>query len=513
LFLARMAVRERDTAVRTTLGAGRGALTWNALSEALLLSVGGAVVGLVLAGWGTAGLRHVAADTLPRTSEIGLDATSAGLAVLVAVILGVGASLGPLLRAVTIDAGRAIRESGNRAGGSRRRSRARGGLVMTQVALSMVLLVGAGLLGRSLMALLNSDPGFDAAGTLTARFSLDDVVYPEDSDVLEFHRRLAERVSGLPGVEAAGVSNAVPLGAGGTNQNGVTFVGAPGNTGDAQTDQPLVDVFDVSPGFVRAGGLRLLEGSPFLASAGAPVTRGVLVDDVLARRFYPDGSAVGGRLWIGADTFTIAGVVDQARTYDVHRDDRGQVYRPFEYALPRSAYVALRTTGDPEALVAPLRGLVAELDPSLPLAEVRTLRAVVEASLGGERLNASLVAAFALAALLLASLGLYGVVANSVAVRRGELGVRMAVGADAGQVVSLVVAQGLRLVGWGVALGLAGAALSARFLASLLYGVEPWDPVTYVGVAGLLAAVAGLAAWLPARRAAGIDPAVALRAE
>jgi putative ABC transport system permease protein len=379
-----------------------------------------------------------------------------------------------------------------------------------QVALSLVLLVGSGLLARSFAELVRVDPGFDAEGTLTFRVGLPGNRYG-DLEAVQFERSLRERLAALPGVGAVGVVDALPLGLE-TNQSPVRSEGAPGNTGDPETDMVLADLFYATPGYERAAGLRVLEGRGFREGEGGDGPAVALVDDVLASHFYPGGGAVGSPLSTGSDTATIVGVVDQARFYDVRYDDRGQVYLPNAENPVYGMRVAIRTDGgDPLDLAPAARSVVAELDGGLAVSEVRTLEGIVDDALGQERMNVGLVAAFSLAALLLSGLGIYGVVANAVVRRRPEIGVRMALGAEAGPVARMILGQGMRLVLVGVALGLAAAWLASRFVASLLYGVEPRDPMTFAGVAALLVVAGALAAWVPARRATRVDPVEALR--
>ena len=288
------------------------------------------------------------------------------------------------------------------------------------------------------------------------------------------------------------------------------FLGAPGNTGDPVADEPLLEQFFVTPGYVRAAGLRLFDGRDF--HDGVDGVSVALIDDVVAARFYPDGGAVGSRLVTGRDTATIVGVVDQPRFHDIRADGRGQVYRPAATIGLTGLRVVVRVDGgDPLSLVPAARSVVAELDAGLAVSEVRTLEAIVDGALREDRLNLGLVTAFAVAALLLTTLGVYGVVANAVVRRRPGIGVRMALGAEAGKVASMVLSQGVRLVLAGVALGLVAAWVTTRFVASLLYTVQARDPVTFGAVAALLigvGALAGLAA-RPARRQ--VDPAEVLR--
>jgi hypothetical protein len=308
-----------------------------------------------------------------------------------------------------------------------------------------------------------------------------------------------------------GAVSALPLSQG-ASQRRPAFLDAPGNTGDPDADHPLLDQFFATPGYLRAAGLRLLEGRDFREGEGADGASVALVDDVVATRFYPDGSAIGSRIVTGGDTATIVGVVDQARVHDIRADDRGQLYWPSATIALAGLRVAVRAdSGDPLALLPAARAAVEELDRDVAVSEVRTLEAIVDEALGEERLNLGLVSAFALAALLLSALGVYGVVTNAVVRRRPEIGVRMALGADAGRVAGTVLSQGLRLVVAGVGLGLAGAWVVSRFAASLLYAVEPRDPLTFGAVATLLIGVGALAAWLPARRATHVDPAEVLR--
>lgn len=512
LFLARAATRSRETALRTVLGAGRLDVAATLLGEIAVLTAGGAAAGVVGARWGARVLGRLAAESLPRAAGIGLDATGALLITGVAVAVGLLASIVPVLRAVGTDAGRTVREGDSRGGDSRRRIRGRDMLVVTQVALSIVLLVSGGLLARSLTALLGTDPGFDPGGTLTLRVSLGPDRYADSLAIRSFVARAGEELATLPGIEEVGFSEALPL-ATGTNQTGIRFPDAPGNTGDPDLDNPLVDQLEVSPGFFRAIGMRLLRGRDFREADEGSAGLVAVIDDVLADRFFPGRSAVGGRLWTAGDTATIVGVVDQARLYDLHRDDRGQVYFPFWVDPEDELYVAVRTGGDPAAVAAAARAVLRRLDPTVPVSEVRTMEAIVRDSLRQERLDLSLVTAFALAALLLAGLGVYGVVANGVVQRRREIGLRMAIGAPGSQVVRMVVGESLRLVATGVAVGLAGAWAASRFLSGLLFGVDPFDPWTYAIVALLLGAVAIMAAWIPARRATHIDPSRALRCE
>lgn len=512
LFLARARGRAHDAAVRAALGAGRGALLRTALAEAVVVAGLGTGLGLILAAWGSSLLAAAAADVLPRAAELGFDLWTAAGGVGAALLLALLAMMGPAVRyASPGGSAGALREGGparNAASGNR----ARGVLVAAQLALALTLVVGAGLLTRSLASLLREDPGFDLVPALTLRVAFSGTAYPDSATTVGAQQRLLERVRALPGVAEAGISNALPLGQE-TDQTNLAFPQSSVSVADDVDDGRLADIFSITPGYVEAAGLRVLEGRSLDRSDAGELT-GVLIDDVLARRYFPDGGAVGASLVLRGDTLVVVGVVDQPRFYDVFRDDRGQVYLPRAYAVQSEARLVVRGAGpDLMALLPAVRRAVAGIDPGLAVAEVRSLRAIVREALDGERLNLSLVAAFALTALVLAGLGLYGVVSGTVLARRREIGLRMAMGAEGGRVVRLVLGQGLRLVAVGTALGLVAAWMLGRLLGALLHGVQPWDPVTYAGAAGLLVALALLASWLPARRATRIRPMEALRGE
>lgn len=511
LFLARASGRSQELAVRAALGGSRKAVAGSVLAEIALLALGGGLVGFLLSMWGTDLLAAFAANRFPRADEIALDWSGITVVLGISVALGAIASITPLARGLRGSPDRALREVRERTGESRRQALGRSALVVAQVALSVVLLVGAGLLTRSMAGLLAADPGFDPEETLTFRVALDPTAYAEDEAVLDFTSLLERRLRSLPGVEAVGFTDGLPLRST-PSQSDVFFPGAPGNRGDENADRPLVDRIRVSPGYFEAAGFRMLQGRAFRSPRDPEVPLEVVIDDLLARRFFPDGSAVGGRVLVTAtDTALIAGVVDQARAYDVHRDDRGQIYYPLGFWSARGLSVAIRSDLSLETLIRPSHAIVRELDPGLPVSEVETLEGVILDSLSTERMNLQLLGAFAMAALLLASLGVYGVVANAVVQRRRTMALQMAMGATASEVVREVLQRGGRLVLVGVLLGLGAAAMVSRLLSSLLYGVAGVDLPTYLGVAVGLSLVAGVAAWVPARRVARIQPWEALR--
>ena len=512
LLLGRAAAREHELGIRIALGAGRPRILSSVLAESGVLTVLGGTLGIALAFLGTAVVVRIAPEDLPRLASVGVDGSVLVVAVVVTAVMAFTTGLTPALYAFRSSLVAALKEGTGRTGRGVEAVRARNALVAVQVALSLMLLVGAGLTGRAFARLLDADPGFDARGTLTFQVPLPGRSYDRD-DILRLDAELRERVAALPGVTAVGATTALPLTLS-TNQRGISFPGAPGNTGDDQQDEPLVDSFRTTPGYFAAGGHRLLAGRDFSElDADTTSALSIVIDDVLAGRFFPDGSAVGRSALVLGDTATIVGVVDQAHLYTVHADDRGQLYLPLRRFPTTSLSYAVRTTVEPASLVPAVRAVLRELDGSVPLAAVRTLEEIVEASLGRQRLSLTLVASFALGALLLAVLGIYGVVANSVVRRKQEIGVRMALGASGEKVVGLVIGQGVRLAGAGALAGLLGALATSRVAGSLMVGVDAADPLVYGTVGAGLVAVAALASYVPARRATRIDPCEALRPE
>ena len=510
LLLGRAGVRERELGIRAALGASKGRIFSNVLGESLIVGVVGGAIGVALAYAGINVIVSLAPENLPRLSEVGIDGSILLVAGLVTLGMAFTAGLAPGLHGMRGSLTSALKDGGSRSGGSTRGARTRSVLVAAQVALSLMLLVGAGLVAQAFAGLLRQDPGFDPGNTLTFRVALPSANYDRPG-AKNFHERLAEQLKNLPGVRAAGAVNVVSL-TGTTNQTGVRFPGAEGNTGDADQDRLLIDWFRVTPGYFRSAGLRVLVGRSFDASDSERRTS-VIIDDVLARRFFPNSSPVGRQAAFLGDTATIVGVIDQPRFYNVHSDDRGQVYTSFASLPTQTMSYAVRSEIDPTTLIGAARQALRELDPAVPMSEIRTLESIVTDSLGKQRLSLTLLGGFALGALLLATLGIYGVVANSVTRRTQEMGVRMALGADAARVLRMVLGQGLRLVGVGAVIGLVGAVATSRLLTGVMVGVDAGNPVVYMLVAVGLAAVAAAASYFPARRATRIDPIEALRPE
>lgn len=512
LFLGRAAAREQDVAVRTALGAGRASIMGLVLVEVLLIAVLGGVLGLILSAWTLDLFLGLVPGDIPRSEDVSVSGAVAGVTVLVTLVLGLATGLLPALKSSRPVLATMLREGGARGGQGREKRLLQRGLVVGQVTLSALLLTGAGLLGRSLANLFEVDPGFEAAGVITASVSLPPGRYPDGSDRLEFMDRAMERLQALPGVAAVGITSTLPLSAS-ANQTPMELGAAevPPTDGDGSADS--TDWWRATPGFVEALGLRVLDGRAF-----RPEDRDqdvVMIDEVMARRYWPTTSPVGAHInrdSVGAGGDRIVGVVSHARLYNVYEDDRGQAIFPMATGPARSFDIAVRAEGAPAATAEEVRTVLSDLDPALPV-ELGFMEEAVSASLARWRFSLLLMAAFAVAALFLAGLGVYGVVSYAVTRRTRELGIRMALGADRSEVARMVVRQGVGLVLVGLVAGLMASVGLGRFLGALLYGVSPGDLVTAASVGAVLLAVAWGSSALPARRATRISPTEAFRAE
>ncbi|QSQ12309.1 ABC transporter permease [Myxococcus landrumensis] len=511
LLLARAAAREREVSIRAALGAGRGRLMAQFLTESLVLSLAGGALGLLLAMWGTDLLLALVGDSLPRAAEVRLDVRSllftGGLSLLSGLLFG----LMPALQASRADLNAAMRE-GSRGTAGGRSGRLRSGLVVGQVAFALVLLVGAGLFGKSLLALVTVDPGFRPEGVLTAQVSLPGVSYATRERQVAFHRELLGRLQSLPGVESAGLTNLLPLG------HSMTFGFAiDGRTKGPDEVWPAVQFRTVSADYLNTLGFRLRQGRWLEEADGAGAAGAVVINKTFADAYWPQGNALGQRLKLNrpdGEWTTVVGIVEDAREWALDKPMVPMAYYSLAQLGGTNLALALRVkAGNPELLRSAVESELRALDADVPLFGVSPLTRLVDESIGNHRLAALLMGLFAGTALLLASLGLAGVIGYSVAQRTREMGIRMALGAAKSDVLALVLRQGLKLAGLGVAVGLVLSLGLAHLLRTLLYGVAAYDVWTFVGVAALLGGVALLATWLPARRATRVDPIIALRAE
>jgi putative ABC transport system permease protein len=514
LLLARSTVRERELGIRAALGARRARLVRQMLTESLLLGAAGGVAGLALAFVFHRGLLALAADRIPvpRLQQVTLDLPVLAFTMLLALGTGLLFGMVPALLA-SGNTNDALREGGRHGGGPRSR-RALGTLVVAEVALSLVLLAGAGLLIRSFMRLQSVDPGFRAGGLLTARVQLPGLRYDDDRRSAGFYTDAVARIAAAPGVRSAAGVSYLPLAGLGI---GTSFY-RDDRPVPAAGEAPVTDVKPVTPGFFRTMGIPHLAGRDFAPSDRDDTPRVAVISESLARRHFPGENPIGRRLRVAigpADggPWEIAGVVGDIKMTSLEGEIRPAVYVSHtQLAIGLMTFV-VRTDTDPLSLVGSVRSAVTSIDPELALADVQTMEEVVDATLARPRTVAVLLTAFALIALALAGVGVYGVMAYSVAQRTQEIGVRMALGATPQSVFRLVLGQALRLVAVGVVAGLVAAAGLTRILATLLYETEPLDTWTFTVTAIVLIAVATLASYVPARRGTRIAPVEALRAE
>ncbi len=518
LMLARAEGRRREIAVRASLGAERGRLIRQFLTESVVLALAGAVLGLGLARLGLKAMLAANPQAVPRAAEIGLDGRAVAFTALVAVVTGLLFGLAPAWRARAGNLFASLKQGGRTTGGVSAHALRRG-LVVVEVTLATVLVLGAGLLLRSFWTLQQVDPGFEASGALSFQIELPEAQYPDAPGVHAFYDRLLDRIGALPGVEsAAAVSDLPPVRE--LNANDTDFEGV-----ETGPDLPAnVDYYQiVTAGALRTLRIPLVAGRAFAATDSAASPPVVLINQALAKRFYPGEDPVGRRIrrgWFGDDEpwFTIVGVAADVKQDGLDKPAGTELYFLDDQwtNMPqldpiRSLNIVVRTAGDPLDLAPAVRAAVHRLDPTVPIADLAPLERVVARSLQRSRFLTVLVAVFAAVALLLAAIGTYGVLAYTVEARRHEVGVRMALGATARDVLRLLVTQGMRPVVAGLLLGLAGAVATSRLLATQLYAVAPSDPVTWVTVPVVLVGVALLACLLPGRSATKVDPAVALR--
>ncbi len=518
LLLARGAARQRELAVRAAIGAGRGRLIRQLVTESVALSVIGGGLGLAAAYWILGVLPSFAPAGIPGLGEAGIDATVLAFALAASVGAGVLFGTVPALQASRFDLVRALNEGAAQMGGGfrfRRGNRTRSVLVVAEVALALMLLVGAGLLVRSFVTLATVDPGFDPTNVLTVELNLPRPQYSDLTAANALFDQVLERTAGRPGVEAVGLVSSLPL-TPGESLIGFRIQGqaAPTSREDLTAARPQL----VSPGYLDAMGLRLVAGRFVTDQDTDSSPRVFVVNEAFASAYFPGEEVVGQRLNLGRGEPTeIVGVVGDVHHRGLDSRPQPELYFSYRQSLsgqgaPRASIVA-RTTGDPLALVPFLRQDILDLNPSLPIDNVMTMEARLSSSVAQPRFYALVLGVFAAGALALAMVGIYGVLAYTVSRRSREIGLRMALGADGGRIRNLVIRQGALLVGVGVAFGLAGALVTTRALESLLFGVTTLDLPTLIAVPVVLVTVAIVACYLPVRRATRVNPMDALRYE
>ncbi len=515
LLLARAAGRQQEMAVRTALGAGRWRLMRQLLTESTLVSLAGGAAGLLLSLWGVAALLSLAPEgQIPRIELVRIDGWVLAFTFGVSVITGIVFGLAPAFQATKRELREALSLGGRTLTG--RHEGLRNALVVAEIALALVLLTGAGLMLKSFLRLRTVNPGFRPENVLTMTVELPDAVYQTAPRMQAFHQRMLARLSNLPGVLVAGAVNLSPLGGYLTRGDFQLEGGRPMPHG-YMVDKPCV-----SPGYFRTMGIRLLRGRDFTVRDNASAPGVVIVSQSVARRLWPGEDAIGKRVTEEnhpkpEDWLTIVGVVDDIRQTGLAKDPDPALYYPYLqvsrlFWLGRMSF-AVRTASDPLRLATAMRAALREVDRDLPVQRLATMQDLILADAAEPRFQTRLLGAFSLLALILAAVGIYGVLAYSVTQRTHEIGIRMALGAETGDVLHMVLRRTLMLAGAGIALGAAGALAVTRVLAKFLFDVKPTDPVTFVAVAVLLACVALAAGLVPARRATRVDPMVALRYE
>ncbi|HEX6465481.1 MAG TPA: ABC transporter permease, partial [Vicinamibacterales bacterium] len=508
LLLARASGRAREMAVRRALGADRWRIVRQLLTESVLLASCGGAAGLLIAVWGVSGLKAIAPAGTPRIEEVSLDSGVLAFAAAVSVLTGIVFGLVPAWQASRETLTPALNQGGRGRTGDGG-GRARRWLIVAELALALMLLVGAGLLGRTFIALQRADLGFNPDHVLAGFVLPPPAVYRTDAQRRVFYDRLLERAVALPGVKEAALSSVMPLG--GDSDTDFTIEGRPKprTAADATTVWYRV----VSAGYFSTAGIPLRHGRLFTPADAEPV---VVINEAMAKRYWPTEDAVGNRIHFAGSAsaaFTVIGVVGNVEMRGPRGALRDELYVPY-WQLPEAGInVVLKTTIDPAALVEPLKHAVKELDPTLAVSGAQPLAVTAANANGSARFYATLVAGFATLALVLAAVGIYGVMSYTVSQRSAEIGVRLALGANAGQIFRLVVGESLALAGAGLAIGAGGALVARRWLRTLLYGIGTTDAATFGGTAAALLFVAFLASYLPARRATRVDPMTALRTE
>jgi putative ABC transport system permease protein len=514
LVLSRAAARHREIAIRAALGAGRARIVRQLLTESVLLALGGAVVGIVIALWGLDLIVAAVPSDKPFWMVFTIDQRVLAFTGLVAVATGILFGLAPAWHATRSDLNEALKEGSRGAGTGGGRLRLRHTLVVAEIALSMVLLVGASLMIRSFLRLQHVDPGFDRRNILAATVVLGGARYDSTLARATFFEDLMPRLKSLPGVVGAAASQAPPL-SGSSSSSTFTVEGQPAARGEA----PSANWQAVTANYVTLLGIPMLRGRDLNERDVRDSLLVAVVNRTMAERFWPGQDPLGKRFHFGGGDentnpwLTVVGVAGDVRHGRLGEVPENQFYLPYSQATYRGMVVLVRTVGDPVALAAALRHEVRAVDPQLPLFELQTMEATYRSSVWEQRLYSTMFGSFAAVALLLAAVGLYGVMSYMVTLRTHELGVRMALGAQRRDMLVLVIRRGLRDAALGVAIGLAGAFAVTGTLKNFLYGVTTTDPWSFTGIPLLLALVAVLASWVPAGRATRVDPMLAMRAE
>ena len=529
LLLARATGRRKEMAIRTAVGASRWRLARQLLTESILLSLIGGSIGLLLARWGISLILYMSPDAIPRSREIGLDWTVLGFTIGVSFLTGIVFGLIPALQAGDLDVHETLKES---ARGTSGRQWLRSSLVVVEVATTLVLLIAAGLMIRSFYLLLKVNPGFSHDHLTSFSISLPETKYQSQDSMASFYDRLLRNIGTLPGVESVAAASGLPLG----NNGWQTSFVIDDQPVPPREQTPLMEACLVTPDYFKAMNIPLLRGRTFTdrdnrahlagrdlskldenqrAGAGVNV---VVIDEEFARRYWPNEDAIGKRIRMGrepdAQKLEVIGVVGRVKMESLNRNsDRVQGYFAFAQLPSNGMTVIIKGASDPNHLIGSARAAVREIDPDQPIYSPRTMNEIRGESVAGERLNLTLLSLFAGIALVLAIVGIYGVMSYSVTQRTHEIGIRMAIGARPRDVFTMILGQGMKLAMIGVVIGLAAAFALTRLMASMLFGVTPTDATTFGAISALLIAVALLACYIPGRRATKVEPTISLRYE
>jgi putative ABC transport system permease protein len=507
LTLSRALGRQKEIAVRAALGAPRRHLIRQLLTESLLLALAGGALGAQLSSWGTKAIAAMAKGSLPRSQDIRIDGTVLLFTAAISIFAGVLFGLAPALQLSRPDLVSALRSEGRGATSGRRRNLMRNLLVVSQVALSVLLVVGAGLLLRNFIQLRTASAGFDPRNLLTMNISLAPARYDKPHQVL-FFDELLRRVRGVPGVLEAVMDSSLPL-----NPSRFSPALPEGQPEVPLSQRPLFNIQTMTARYVETMRIPLLRGREFTGHDGAQEPKVIMINEAAARRFWPNQNPIGKHILLGRQTapIEIVGVLGDVRNINLAADTQPEIYLPYAQLPTPSMNLVARAAGDPHALVNAIRSTVLEVDSSQPVTAIRTMDEVMEAGAAQPRFTTALLGGLSLTALILAIVGIYGVIAYSVAERTQEMGIRMALGAVRADIFRLVLKQGVMLAGLGIVVGLAGALALTRLMESLLYRISVTDPLTFAAGAILFLVIALLASYIPARRATKVDPVAALR--